>query len=370
MHQCRISVAVVLLLVAGRGAAIGQCYPETFGANAFDGTPDSAAIQACLDQGGTTLLTYNPDGGYIIDSTLELNWNDTILTSTTGDRARLIAHTMLLGPILRTAAVSGYQIFNLDFNGNKFQRFYSYACWGYRDFGTNLQLRGSYFSVHHIDSTRAMCGSGMEVLGDHFEIYENWIGYNGRSADEGLIGEQWADGITLLSCDSGSVHDNWLDNNTDIDLVVGGGSGCSIQWNHIRHTPTRGVAVYGFAGIHVGYFQEGGGNHSGSTVAYNDVSSDLDKLSFGIIVGFHPWGDQWVTDAGSVVSNTTTGSVVPLAIDGIVNGSVQANVFGGHRGTNGWGSCSLSADYTAGDFGNASIQNGWVWRTYHGGGCQ
>lgn len=191
----------------------------------------------------------------------------------------------------------------------------------------------------------------MEVEGSGFEIDNNWVGYNGRSRDEQLPGEPWSDGITLLSCDGGNVHDNTIDNNTDVDLVIGGGHNCSVQWNTIRHTPTVGIAVYGFAGIHVGYFDAGGGDNAGSIIANNTISSDQDKLGFGIVVGAHPWNPLlWTPNAGTVSGNSASGAVVPLAVDGIDTGSVTNNSAFDHRGVNGL-NCALSADYTAGDWG-------------------
>jgi hypothetical protein len=95
-------------------------------------------------------------------------------------------------------------------------------------------------------------------------------------------------------------------------------------------------------------------------------------MAFGIVDGLHPWNhtqaDQ-VSDAGSTNSNTSTGAVVNLAVDGITGGSFSGNSGGASRGTNAYGNCTLSADYTTGDFGAASLQSGWIARVYHGGGC-
>jgi len=218
-------------------------------------------------------------------------------------------------------------------------------------------------------SIRAMCGSAMEIDGSGFNVYSNWVSYNGRAEGEGVPNQPWSDGITLLRCDGGWVHDNTLDNNTDVDLVIGGGFNCRVEHNTIRHVPTAGIAVYGFAGIHVGYFQEGGGDNSGSTIANNTITSDTDKLSFGLIVGFHPWDDSIPTvHSGSVVDNLSTYSVVPLAIDGVLNGEVQRNTAYGRRGTRGYG-CTKAEDYTAADSAATSIQGGWVYRYYHNGSC-
>ncbi|HEX5473653.1 MAG TPA: hypothetical protein VFX12_03240 [Vicinamibacterales bacterium] len=76
-----------------------------------------------------------------------------------------------------------------------------------------------------------------------------------------------------------------------------------------------------------------------------------------------------VSDAGNVYFNSSSGAVVNLAIDGIDWGSVQSNTWSGANGTRGF-NCTLSGDYTAGHFGSASIQGGYVCRIYHAPSCQ
>lgn len=148
------------------------------------------------------------------------------------------------------------------------------------------------------------------------------------------------------------MHDNLVEENTDVDLVDGGGEGCRMENNtiiqHSRHA---------FAGIHVTNFpDEGAGDHTGSDFSGNIVDAYQDQLALGIIVGPHPWDSNlWDSTSGSVVSNQITGSVVNLAIDGILDGSVDANSVSGAQGTYGY-HCSVSSDYTAAHYNSASIQ--------------
>ncbi len=365
----RFAAAVLLALLFTGSPVSAQNCPA---ANPNDDVDDFAALQACLDQGGTIVLAPPCAGcnGYWTTQTLWLRLSGTVLTSI-GGKARIIAWPSLNGPILQTENyVSDYELVEIEFNGNKFLRDLRNSCSGYRGYRSNLLLRGYRFRVHHVDSVRAMCGSALEIDGQDFEVYSNWVSYNGRDQFDGVPGEPWSDGITLLRCENGYVHDNTLENNTDVDLVVGGGANCRIQNNAVRHAPSgAGIAKYGFAGFHVGWFPNGGGTNSGSVFSGNTIYSDPDMLAFGIVVGYHPWDYlRDTTDGGSVNGNSSTGAVVNLAVDGVLAGSVQSNTWSAARGTRGYG-CSLASDYTAADWGGTSLQNGWIFRQYHGGSC-
>jgi hypothetical protein len=368
----RAIVLLIMVFVAGARTAAAQCSPETYGANRFDGEPDDAAIQACLDQGGTVVLQSGADGAYLIRNTVYLTQHNTVLTSSGPGKAYVLAHTALYGRILEAGWVWNYEISGIEFNGNKYLRDHQNNCFGeYRWFGTNLLLQGYNFWVHDINSVRAMCGSAMEVVGSGYEIYNNYVSLNGRAEGEGVPGAPWSDGITLLWCDWGYVHDNQLENNTDVDLIVGGGQNCRVQYNTILHVPTCGPcnAQHGFAGLMVGWFQEGGGDHTGSVFSNNTVISNLDMLAFGIMVGHHPWiSSLTISQAGVVQSNGSSGSVVALAIDGIAAGNVSGNSPSGAQGSWGFG-CPYAANYTAFDFGAASIDGGYYPRWYHNGSC-
>lgn len=167
--------------------------------------------------------------------------------------------------------------------------------------------------------------------------------------------------MTLTSCNGGNVHDNWISNNTDVGLVVFGGANCIVRNNQINND-----ARYGFAGLKVG---EDTGTLPGSSIHDNSVTSGLNLLSFGIIVGHHPWGTGTVGDVGEVSYNSATGAVVNLAIDGITAGTVINNSVSSAQGNRGF-HCSLSANYTAAHWGSASVQGGWnlLWQ-YNNNTC-
>jgi hypothetical protein len=343
-----------------------------------DFLPDDEALQWCLDAGGVIALSAATTGpGYLLTQGLVLSKSNTTLIGRPGGTpVVLLADPLLDAPMLRVepTTVSNYTISSLHFDGNRTQRTALFRCaQGYdlRTHGYNVLLRGSTFLVEKVDSSHAMCGSAMEISGDSFWIRFNHLADNGFQEGEVAVNEAWSDGITAGICDNGAIYSNTLVDNTDVDLIVGPhslpsgqGSLCIVQNNSIQH-----VQRYGYAGLMSGF----GGNHFGMIIRSNTVTSALNKLSFGVMVGHHPWDDglQGFTnqDFGEVGSNTTTGSVTPLAIDGITSGQVTGNSPSAPQGTNGFQNCTLSAVYTAADYGTATVQPGGYWRTYHFGNC-
>lgn len=239
-------------------------------------------------------------------------------------------------------------------------------CQGLRTFGSNLILSGDGFVVRNIQTAGAMCGTALGVSGSNFEITGVLSSDNGIPEDEPHSAlEPWADGITLGRCDNGYVHDNDVEENTDIGIVVGGGTNCRVQNNIIRQH-----SKHAFGGLQIAFFKDesNGGNHAGSTFSGNTIDSFLDKLAFGIIVGMHPWDASVdIPNSGSAVSNQSTGAVVNLAIDGILGGTVNGTTVSGAQGTYGF-NCNIAADYTAAHYGGATIQQNPVpvFRLYHG----
>jgi len=336
------------------------------GADPTDSLPDDDALNACLDAGGVVVLaSAATDPGYIIDNGLVLTQDSTTLISSSID-TKLVAGPNLRAPMLTVVdGVAFYSISHLTFDGNRSARA-TYDCRDAtsRENGYNMKLRGTDFIVEWIRSQNALCGSGMEVDGIGYYIRNNELNDNGFEESEGVPGGS-ADGLTLTTC-RGSVYENQFADNTNVDLLVGPTDPvppdyyyCRVEDNTITHANR-----YGNVGLMVGL----GGDHYNSSVYTNTVTSGLDKLGFGILVGHHPFAASVETaSVGNIAGNTTTGAVVPLAVDGIASGSVTSNTATGAQGSNGFGQCTLSADYTAADFGAATVQAGYVARDYHNG---
>jgi hypothetical protein len=220
--------------------------------------------------------------------------------------------------------------------------------------------------IVNVSSHDALCWSSAEVEGNGFTIAQSSFYSNGFPQEVFPSGEPWSDGLTVLHCGGGAeIRDNTFLDNTDVDLIVGGittaGGTCSIHHNFMSHTQQ-----YGFAGIAVSWLEPNSplfSSHAGIVYSNNTISSSVDMLSFGIVMGFHPWGNPviggiprvvTITNGGVVTNNTTNGAVIGLAIDGIQAGTLTGNTSSNPQGRKGFASCGLSAPLTAGHYGSTA----------------
>lgn len=201
-----------------------------------------------------------------------------------------------------------------------------------------------------------MCGSGMEVTGNNFNLYSIYAADNGSEAPGG----PWADGITLGRCDGGHLHDSWILENTDVGLMFFRGVNCLIDNNLIRQLNRRA-----FSAFTVGSDLDNS-DFTGTVVTGNTVEVGYDRATTGINVGPHiANGNVTVFNVGSIRNNSISGAVVNLVVDGISSGEVRDNVVWGAQGTRGL-PCGSSRNFTAGHFGSAFVSPGYVPWVYDG----
>jgi len=365
VNRLRAALLVVAAGMALEGVAFGQNCPA---AVPNDNTTDNYALQACLDAGTELILT---PGTYWINDKIRFRSDDKKLTSV-GGKATLKAQPDLNGPIIEVQGANGYVISELILDGNKANRAFYSECYNSGNHfpgqaGSNGFFSGNDYKLHHIDTINAMCGSGLQVKGNNFEVYSVYAARNGKMSSEAPgIEAPWADGITLERCDGGYVHDNNIVDNTDVGLFVFRGVNCSIQHNTITQT-TR----YAFEGLGMGD-PFANSSFSGTTVWYNTITIALNKATRGLGVGPHTGGLSfaWTTNAGSVRYNSISGAVVNLAVDGIQGGTVTNNTTSNAQGSQGL-VCGTAANYTAGHFTGATVSGGYVCRAYDAGcSCQ
>jgi len=363
-------VRAISLLALTTVLVIGSSTASWAQANCAEPIPSGATaadIQWCLNAGGTVVLQ---DGGvYDIDTTLEIIASGTVLRGeTNGDnRPTLRATPNLHGHILvaddygGTAPRDHYSLESLVFDGNLSNRLGQSGdeCPWNRELG-NVVLTGRNWTVSHVVSMNAICKSGMEVRGESFEITGSTFTDNGRDMWE--ADARWADGLTVWNCDRGHIHDSTFSDNTDIDLIIGGGFGCVVEDNFIAN-----LSTHAFAGMNVGTFGPDA-NHFGSIYRNNRIFSTPNQMAFGLMVGDEPWWNPWspymsTTNAGEIYGNTINGAVVNLAIDGIADGSIHDNYPDAPGGWAGFSCNSLSANFTAHNYGTASISGDWqpIW---------
>jgi hypothetical protein len=332
----------------------------------------TADINSCL-QGGKTIVLQ--DGGlYDIDEPLVIVQDGTILKGETeGDnRPTLRGTPRLHDHMLKAESINSFELSYVVFDGNLSNRLTQSdgECHSNPDLGNILLAGGSAWVVDHVASVNAICHSAMEASGSNFEIAHSTFSNNGRDINENPNG-YWSDGLTVWQCNQSHIYENVLQDNTDIDLIVGGGQGCLVEDNTIINEDK-----HAFAGLNVGWFPNGNGDHSGSTYRNNTIESGPGQMAFGLVVGQEPWWhpafpDMFVPNAGTITENSISGAVVNLAIDGIGAGYIHGNTAVNSWGTFGFFCRSVTANYTAHYFGAADIDGGWApwwfyaqqWRT-------
>jgi hypothetical protein len=301
--------------------------------------------------------------GYIIATGLTIPVDNTVLTSSAAPtRARLVADPGLAAPLLSMTNRNGVHITFIEVDGNRPNRTGVASCQGYRIFGTNVSLEGSSnFAFNDSRSTQAMCGSALQINGTNFELARNLIDDNGHGREAQDAPEPWSDGMTLGKCAGGYVHDNQVIDATDIAIVDGGGANCRIE-NNVIKAMTR--HAFGGIALHV-FTAEGNGDHTGTSVTNNQITSADNLMSFGLSLGMHPWGGtNLMTTAmgGTVTGNSVSGAVVDLQVDGVSGMTVTGNTLSSPSGTPGCG--GSTALYTVAHQTGSTLDPGSTARIY------
>lgn len=340
-----LAAFIVVMACAVPTNGFAQNYCEEADPN--DEFDDREALQACLDGGGTILLSSGSTGYLLVSGGLRLREDYTYLSSANEyDRATIWAHSSLNDEMLRAEA-NYFEISFLIFDGNIANR----GCPSYPN-GHNLIVDDSYgFVIRYVDSIGAACGSALEVTGGGFSIYNNEFSWNGNSS-------QIADGMTVHRCDGGEILGNQFGNNSDIGLVINEGTDCTVRWNIIWNS-----GQFAFAGMHISKGDYG--DHSGGLYSDNEIYASEDLMSYGLIIGSYPWHLDRVADAGTVGWNYIEGAVINLSVDRVDAGYIVGNDTYLARGYNGYLSCyNDPAEFIAYDNGGSlTLQSGWVERT-------
>ncbi len=347
-------------------------YPQTNcpAANPYDNTPDDAALQACLNKGGETRL-WPGTPGYILAGPLQIGTDNTVLTSTsTATRATLIASSTLnnnntAAPGMFTSSGhNNLSVSFITFDGNRPARTaeLSTLCAAnlYRGAASNVTFGATtHLAFDDNESTRTLCGSALQVDGTTFELARNLIDDNGHGTENQDAPQPWSDGMTLLKCAGGNVHNNTIRDATDVAIVTGGGA-CLIQ-NNVIMAQSR----HAFAGIGLGAFSPLNGNHTGTIVSGNQITASFGRMGFGLSLGLHPWNPSVYTTGGTVQANSVSGAIVNIAVDGTNSLTVSGNTMSIPQGSPKCG--GSPTNYTAAHFDTSSnLQSGYVIRLYDG----
>jgi len=329
-----------------------------------DNQPDDSALQCLLNQGGNIALA---PGEYIIQRGLIIkNKDKTTLTSTEqSKRVRFVAHPDLANPILIIQNAKDVVISFIEFDGNRPARSKEkQLCVGYRGRASNIIVENTAnFKFINNRLTQTLCGTALEIKGknnSNFEIANNLIDNNGNNNSSQNAPEPWSDGITLHSCNDGWVHDNDIKDATDVGIVTGGGQGkCLIENNRVTNSKLRA-----FAGIGLGYFEPGAGNHEGSIIRGNVIIAEKPNLlGFGLSIGIHPWLEKNV-HGGLVENNIVKGAIVNLQVDGISGVTIKNNKMEQPQGEPSCGGKPANYIVSTKHTSLSALQDGWIDRDY------
>ncbi|MDT7543971.1 MAG: hypothetical protein QOE99_81 [Actinomycetota bacterium] len=338
MRAVRVNWSLSWLLIATLAcvmATMGTA-PAAFAAtscpaaNPADTLPDDAALQACLNQGGT--LTLDPGSpGYILSQGLAVTVSTTsITTSTPGTNATLVAASTLNAPLLSitSSTVSHTTINHVTFDGNRPSRTDISSCTGNRNAeSTIVMTTANALDFEYNNIMRTVCGSALNLAGTTMTVAHNTITDNGHGREAVDAPEPWSDGITLSYCAQGDIHDNLISDASDVGVVAFESTNCSIHNNTIQQANR-----HAFAGLQFGASQPGtDGSHSGSVIQNNTVTG-AGKLSFGIAYGVLPWFSSTVHN-GQVAGNAVSGAIINLLVDGVQSGNVGMNTLSSPAGT-------------------------------------
>lgn len=350
-------IVAVALLVATEARA--QSVTTCPAASPYDHRPDDVALQTCLDSYDRTLLVGEGRPGYVgyvVADTVVLRRDGALLsTADSPTKAVILADPVLAEPLL-SARANRFEISFIRFDGAQERRLVRLkACSETRNY-RNVELRGVGFQIRYVESTRAVCGSGMTIgASSGFQVVNSWFYDNGRQPEdaEGHT-DLWADGLNVFNCAGATIRDNVFWDNTDVDLGVNGGPGCSVYRNRVEH-----FGKYAFAGIVAGDPSRVGGEFTANT-----VNSARDMLGFGMVVGCHVWpqcGNGYATRL-TVANNTMTGAVVNLVVDGLNGGAVERNTMRNPQGTRAL-NCATAADYVVTHVIDVRLQSGFIVRS-------
>jgi hypothetical protein len=174
--------------------------------------------------------------------------------------------------------------------------------------GFNAIARGTGHRFAWNASVRALCGTGMEWRGGEATISWNYFGDNGDHETNRM----WADGLTVHEADSSTIEGNECWNNSDVNLIVGGGAGSTIRGNRIVNTTQAS-----FAGLMLDNFNGGtSGDFRGTAVTGNRVDCTTLLCDFAVEIGPHAWYLPRNIFGGEVHGNTAVHGKFCINVEG------------------------------------------------------
>jgi hypothetical protein len=212
----------------------------------------------------------------------------------------------------------------LIFNGNKNERDW--------DISFEPDNRASIMKVNHLDGGR-ISNSVFKYThsGTSFEIQNKTMGLdvdNNIFVDNGYNDKEykWADGVTVHSLDYGYIRRNVFLNNTDIQLVFGGGNDTLVENNVFMHSNDKSGASFSEVMFHSWPNQNDGNFYD--TYFRNNIIDCGENILCGL--GIYVGGDLWYDNSDgkflTIENNTIKNAPSAVYLDEGIGISVRDNV--------------------------------------------
>ena len=295
--------------------------------------PATAALQACADEGGTLEL---PPGTYLMDSQLRLTGPLTLRTAGTAGSGASCMHGLSCARLLASPTLfveNGFvallgervSVEHVVLDGNRNARLGSSAAatcaGGHNRVGFNATAQScSDCSFNWSASINALCGSGLEWIGDGATILGSTFRDNGDNARTNM----WSDGLTLLRSDGAVVRNDEFIDNSDIGFICGGARGGVFIDNVVQQA--RQLA---FGGLMLDNFNGNThGDFEGAVVRGNRIDCTQRQCDYGIVVGPHAWYPSSNIRGGEVSGNTVLNAKMGVVVSGGGTPEAPVVIFG------------------------------------------
>ncbi|MBX3034843.1 MAG: DUF4214 domain-containing protein [Bdellovibrionaceae bacterium] len=181
-----------------------------------------------------------------------------------------------------------------------------------------VTIRGSVFA-------NAVCGSALNLQNsprtEAVVLEANIFAFNGRNDDQGA----WSDGLTVGEGANLKVVGNLFEDNTDVQLIMGGCRHCTIDGNTFRHGGD--LAQGAFGELHLQNWPGGtSGDFTGTTVTGNHIDCRY-RCSMGLALGANSWypSAQGAAFGAVVTGNIVTRALIAYNVDVITGHTILEN---------------------------------------------
>jgi len=232
------------------------------------------------------------------------------------------------GPLLTTGTantITGLNLTYIGFDGNITGRrqYFGNTYWD-NTFGLNNSIRNNQANVLlyctscsfvGIGSVRAVAASGFIFNGAEGNFYNDVFRENGNGLNRYQNFGQWADGLTVVSGRDVHIQNSQFSDNSDINLIVGGGTNSYIANNTIRANDN-----FAFGGLMLdGFNISSNYDFTGAIIENNTIDCGVNAYcGIGLDVGSYFWYTvlpsggatppvQGATVRNNMVSNTRQG---------------------------------------------------------------